>query len=225
MTYKIVSTLPHDTSYFLEGIEFQDSTLIESTGNYGESRLVQYQPATGKVLKNVKLEDKYFGEGVTVLHDTVYQLTYKESVAFAYTLKDFRKVKEFPFKGEGWGMTNDGKNLIVSNGTSSLYYYDPNFNLLKVINVTENGDVVPNINELEYIDGYVYANQWQMNYIVKIEPSSGKVVSKLDLTDIINQEKGKNPKAEYMNGIAYNHQAKKFYITGKNWSQIYEIQF
>jgi glutamine cyclotransferase len=173
----------------------------------------------------VQLDQKYFGEGITVLHDTLYQLTYRENIVFIYDVKTFKKLKELPFKGEGWGMTNDGKNLIVSNGSSSLYYYEPGtFNLLKVVNVTENGSAVPNINELEYVDGFVYANQWQYPYIVKIDPASGNVVSKLDLSSLVDSVH-KDPHAEVLNGIAYNHATKKFYVTGKNWPDIYQIQF
>jgi glutamine cyclotransferase len=224
-TPSVVSTLPHDTSAFTEGLEFYDSTLLESGGNYGRSKLFQYDPKTGKVLKQVKLEDKYFGEGITVLHDTLYQLTWKEGVAFLYDVKTFKKIKELPFKGEGWGMTNDGKNLIVSNGSSSLYYYEPGtLKLLKVVNVTENGTAVPNVNELEYIDGYVYANQWQYDYIVKIDPSSGNVVAKYDLGGLHDSVKKIDPNADVLNGIAYNRSTKKFYVTGKNWPQMYEIQ-
>ena len=222
----IVATLPHDTSYFTEGLEFYDSTLLESTGNYGPSKLVRYEPKTGRIIKQVDLGPKYFGEGITVLNDTLYQLTYKEGVVFVYDAKTFKKIKELPFKGEGWGMTNDDKNIIVSNGSSSLYYYEPgSFTLLKVVNVTENGSAVPNINELEFVDGYIYANQWQYNYIVKIDPSSGNVVSKIDLSAISDSVKKANPKAEFLNGIAYHAAAKKFYVTGKNWPQIFEIQF
>lgn len=225
-TPSIVSTLPHDTSYFTEGLEFYDSTLLESTGNYGPSKLLQYEPKSGKVLKEVSLGDKYFGEGLTVLHDTLYQLTWKESVAFVYDAKTFKKIKELPFKGEGWGLTNDGKNLIASNGASSLFYYEPGtLKLIKVVNVTENGTAVPNVNELEYVDGYVYANQWQYDYIVKIDPATGNVVSKLDLGAIIANIRKIDPNADYLNGIAFNHATKKFYITGKKWPQMFEIQF
>lgn len=226
MNYSILSVLPHDTSYFTEGLEFYNNTLLESAGNYGSSRLVQYEPETGKVLKQIKLEDKYFGEGITVLHDTLYQLTYKEGVVFVYDAKTFKKIKELPFKGEGWGLTNDGKNIIASNGSSSLYYYQPGtFNLIKTVDVTENGAVVPNINELEYVNGYVYANEWQYNSIIKIDPNTGNVVSKLDFGSLIDKVKNQDAHAEYFNGIAYNSKNKKFYVTGKLWSQIFEIQF
>lgn len=225
-TPSVVSTLPHDTSSFTEGFEFYDSTLLESGGNYGRSKLFQFEPISGKVLRELKLDDKYFGEGITVLHDTLYQLTYKEGVAFLYDIKTLKKIKELPFKGEGWGLTNDGKNIIASNGASSLFFYEPGtLKLLKVVNVTENGTAVPNVNELEYVDGYVYANQWQYNYIVKIDPSSGNVVAKFDLSEINDRVKRLDPNADYLNGIAYNRATKKFYVTGKNWPQMFEVQF
>lgn len=225
-TPSIISTLAHDTSSFTEGLEFYESTLLESGGNYGRSKLFQYEPKSGKVLKELRLNDKYFGEGITVLRDTLYQLTWKEGVAFLYDVKTFKKLKELPFKGEGWGLTNDGKNIIASNGASSLFYYEPGtLKLLKVVNVTENGTGVLNVNELEYVDGYVYANQWQYDYIVKIDPTTGNVVSKLDLSTITGNIRKMDPDADYLNGIAYNHTTKKFYVTGKNWPQMFEIQF
>jgi len=230
-TPSIVSTLRHDTSYFTEGLEFYDSTLLESTGLKGASRLVQYVPSTGAVLKQLKLDDKYFGEGITVLHDTLYQLTYQEKVVFVYDVKTFKKIKELPFnEGEGWGMTNDGKNIIASTGSSNLYYYEPGtFKLVKTVAVNENGNPVVNINELEYVDGYVYANQWQYDYIIKIDPSSGNVVAKYDLSGLHDSikkiEPTIDPNAAVLNGIAYNHATKKFYVTGKNWPQMFEVQF
>jgi glutaminyl-peptide cyclotransferase len=230
-TPSIVSTLGHDTSYFTEGLEFYDSTLLESTGLKGVSRLVQYVPSTGEVLNQLKLDDKYFGEGITVLNDTLYQLTYQEKIVFVYNAKTFKKIKELPFnEGEGWGMTNDGKNIIASTGGSNLYYYEPGtFKLIKTVAVNENGSPVVNINELEYVDGYIYANQWQYDYIIKIDPSSGNVVAKYDLSGLHDSikkiEPTIDPNAAVLNGIAYNRATKKFYVTGKNWPQMFEIQF
>lgn len=226
-TPSIVSTLPHDTSSYTEGLEFYDSTLIESGGNYGQSKLFQYEPKTGKILKEIKLPEKYFGEGITVLHDTLYQLTYKEKTVFVYDAKTFKKLKELSFDvGQGWGMTNDGKNIIISTGSSNLYYYEPGtFKLLKTVEVSENGSPVVNINELEYVDGYVYANQYTLDYIVKIDPSNGHVVAKYDLGGLDDSVKRMDPDVDVLNGIAYNHATKKFYVTGKNWPQMYEVQF
>ncbi|MGN6400402.1 MAG: glutaminyl-peptide cyclotransferase [Flavisolibacter sp.] len=226
LSYSVVSVQPHDTSFYTEGLEFYNGTLLESTGLKGKSRLVQTDPATGKILKKVDLDTNYFGEGITVLHDTLYQLTWQEHTVFVYTAKDFKKIKQLPLNPEGWGLTNDGKNLIASDGSSNIYFYEPQtFKLLRVQAVTENDAPAVNINELEYVNGYVYANQWQYNYILKIDPSNGHVVAKMDLTELVNKVKAADPQAEVLNGIAYNQATKKFYVTGKNWPQIYEIQF
>ena len=217
---------PHDTSFFTEGLEFYKNTLLESTGLQGKSKLVQVDQETGKISKQVNLDPKQFGEGITVFHDTIYQMTYQQNIVNVYSAKDFKKIKELPLTGEGWGLTNDGKNLIASNGSSNLYFYEPStFRLLRVQGVTENGAVVPNINELEYINGFIYANQWQYNYILKIKPDSGEVVAKIDVSDLVNKAKEKHPKSEALNGIAYNPATNKFYVTGKYWPEIYEIQF
>jgi glutamine cyclotransferase len=226
LSYSVVSVLPHDTSYFTEGLEFYKGTLLESTGLRGSSKLVQLNAPGGKIVKQINLDPKFFGEGITVLHDTLYQLTYQENVVNVYTVKDFKKVKELPLNGEGWGMTNDGKNLIASDGSNNLYFYEPQtFRLLRTQGVTENGVPAVNINELEYINGFVYANQWQYNYILKIDPSNGEVVAKMDLSELVNKVKAKDPQAAEFNGIAYNPDTKKVYVTGKNWPEIYEIQF
>jgi glutamine cyclotransferase len=227
INYTVVNTLPHDTSYFTEGLEFYKGKLIESTGLVGKSKLVHYDPAAGKVDKQVNLDAKHFGEGVTVFRDTVYQLTYREGVVNVYTANDFKKIKELPYtNGEGWGLTHDSTYLIGTNGGNSLHYYEPGtFKLVKSVAITENGVPAVNLNELEYVNGFIYANQWQYNTILKIDPTKGEVVAKMDLTSIAQKEKAHNPIADSLNGIAYNPETKKFYITGKNWSMIYELQF
>jgi glutamine cyclotransferase len=179
----------------------------------------------GKVIQQVNLDSQYFGEGITIVNDTLYQLTYQEHKVLVYTAKDFRKVKEFVLNTEGWGLTNDGKNLIASDGSNNLYFYEPStFRLLRVQSVTENDVPAVNINELEYIEGFIYANQWQYNYILKIDPANGQVVAKMDLTDMVNRIRAKEPKSEFLNGIAYNKQTRKIYVTGKNWPELYEIR-
>jgi glutamine cyclotransferase len=224
ISYSIVATYPHDTSYFTEGLEFYNGKLLESTGNKGKSKLIETDLQTGKASKSISLDNKFFGEGLTVVNDTLYQLTWQEHIAHLYSVKDFKKIKELPFSRDGWGLTNDGKSLIASDGSSNLYFYEPGtLRLLKTQLITENGSPAVNINELEYINGYVYANQWQYNYIIKIDPNSGQVVGKLDLTDLVNKVKAQDPHAEVLNGIAYNPETKKFYVTGKNWPQIFEL--
>lgn len=225
ISYSIVATYPHDTSSYTEGLEFYQGQLIESGGNYGKSKLFSYDLTSGKSSRTIPLDAKYFGEGITVVNDTLYQLTYKEQVVHAYSVKDFKKIKEFSINGDGWGLTNDGKNIIASNGSSNLYFYEPGtFRLLKTQLVTENGSPVVNINELEYINGFIYANQYQYNYILKIDPNSGQVVGKMDLTDLMNKIKTQHPYVDVLNGIAYNPETKKFYVTGKYWPQIFELQ-
>jgi glutamine cyclotransferase len=227
IAFSVTRTFAHDTSNFTEGLEFYNGKLIESTGLEGKSKLVQYDLTTGNIEKEVKLDSMFFGEGVTVFNDTVYQLTYRQGVVHVYDAKDFKKIKELPYtNGEGWGLTHDSTYLIGTNNGNSLYYYEPGtFKLVKSIGITENGEPAININELEYINGFIYANQWQYSYILKIDPVKGEVVAKMDLTTIVQQEKAQNPNAEVLNGIAYDPDAKKFYITGKNWSKIYELQF
>ena len=226
LTYSIVAAYPHDTASFTQGLTFYNGQLLEGTGLNGKSNLLQVELASGKGLKKVALDSALFGEGITVLNDTLYQLTWQNKVVLVYSAKDFKKIKEFPINTEGWGITTDGHSLIVSDGSSNLYFYDPSsFRLLKTQGVTEDGAPVVNLNELEYINGYVYANQWQYNDIVKIDPNSGQVVGKLDLSEVIQRVKQKDPQADFLNGIAYNAQTKKIYVTGKLWPQLYEIQF
>jgi glutamine cyclotransferase len=228
LNYTIQKVLPHDTSSFTEGLLIYKGALYESTGNHGRSKLLKIDLNTGKVLKQLDLDQKFFGEGIVILRDTIYQLTYTERAVFVYTM-DFKKIKEYTIttdNGQGWGMTTDGTNLIVDDGSSNLYFYDPStFKLIKKLVVTDAGALGYNLNELEYIDGYIYANQWQLPYILKIDPSNGKVVAKVDLTDVWNRIQQKAPKADVLNGIAYDAETKKIYITGKNWPEMYEVQF
>ncbi|HUR64753.1 MAG TPA: glutaminyl-peptide cyclotransferase [Chitinophagaceae bacterium] len=226
MTDSIISVYPHDTSSYTQGLIFYKGEMYEGTGNYGFSKLRKIDLRTGKALQEISLDKKYFGEGVTIINDTVYQLTWREKTVLVYTLNDFRKVKEFRIETEGWGLTTDGKNLIASDGSSTLYYYDPStFKLLKTQDVTEAGSLSYNLNELEYIDGFIYANQYEAPYILKIDPATGSIVAKADLTIMWNRIKAIDPVADVPNGIAYDAATKKIYITGKLWPELYEVQF
>lgn len=229
ISYSIVNSYPHDTSSFTQGLVIYNGVLYESTGGQSNNanQVMKVDMKTGKTQKLASIDrDKYFGEGITILHDTVYQLTWKAKTVFVYSLKDFRKIKEFSINTEGWGITTNGKELIVSDGTTNLYYYDPaTFRLLKTQEVTEGGSLSYNLNELEFIDGFVYANQWQYPYILKIDPATGKVVGKADLNDVWNRVKAIDPNADVPNGIAYDQATKKVYVTGKLWPNLYEIQF
>ena len=226
MSYSIITTYPHDTSSYTQGLLIYKGELVEGTGNYGKSKLKKVDLKSGTTKQEIKLDDKFFGEGVTILNDTVYQLTWKEKKVFVYTLKDFKKIKEFDVDIEGWGLTNDGTNIIASTGGSELYYFEPStFKLLKTQTVTESGSPSFNLNELEFIDGYVYANQYQFPYIFKIDPGSGKIVAKADLTAMWQRIQAIDPEADVPNGIAWDADAKKMYITGKWWPELYEVQF
>lgn len=228
LSYSIINAYPHDTSSFTEGLEFYKGELYESTGLKETSKLLKIDLNTGKTLKQINLAGDIFGEGITILRDTVYQLTYTEKTAFVYTVKDFKKIKEYTFSTEtkeGWGMTNDGENLIATDGGSNLYFFRPStFTLLKKIAVTEGGNPAFNLNEVQYLNGFIYANQWQYNYILKIEVATGRVVAKYDLSELTNMVKAKFPQADVLNGIAYNETTKNFFVTGKNWPVLYEIQ-
>lgn len=231
INYSVVNVYPHNTRSFTEGLLIHEGVLYESTGspdspeNNG-SWLGVVDMATGKIDKKVELDKMYFGEGITILNGRIYQLTYQHHKGFVYDAVTYKKLQEFSYTGEGWSLTNDGTHLIMSDGTSKLRYLDPvSLKLVKILGVEDNNGPVPNINELEYIDGYLYANQWLTNYILKIDLSSGKVVGKIDFSRLAGQVKAKYPGASEMNGIAYDKDSGKIYITGKCWPDLYEVQF
>jgi len=232
ISLSVIKTYPHDTSSFTQGLVIYKGQLYEGTGGAAYdvvgskfSRLMKVNLETGKAEKSIDLDPKYFGEGITVLNDTVYQLTWRENKAFAYTLPDFKKVKEFDINTEGWGITTNGKELIVTDGTGNLYFYEPStFKLLHTQSVTFNGELAYNLNELEYIDGFIYANVWQQPYILKIDASNGLIAGRIDVTPIWDSIKKVDPVADVPNGIAYDADTKKIYITGKKWPELYEVQ-
>ncbi len=225
--FQVVAQYPHNNTSFTEGLEFSDSTLIESTGLYGTSKLCRINIKTGKEIAKIDLDKKYFGEGITQLNGKIYQLTYKEEKCFVYDAKTFKKLNELSYKGEGWGMTNDGKQIIMSNGSNNLYYRNANTfaeeNVIAIFD--ESGKPLDEINELELIDGFVYANIWQTNYIVKIDVKQRKVVQRFDFSSLVNQYLSSVPNIDVMNGIAYNSKTKNIYITGKNWPILFEVKF
>ncbi len=225
--FQIIAQYPHSNTSFTEGLEYHDSTLIESTGLYGESKLCRTNLASGKDISKTGLDKKYFGEGITQFKGKIYQMTYKEGKCFVYDAKTFKKLSELSYKGEGWGMTNDGKQLIMSDGSNNLYYRNPNtFAIENTIAIFDDtGKPLDSINELEYVDGSVYANVWFKKYIAKIDPKSGRVVAKYDFTNLMNQYLPSLSDEAVLNGIAYNPTTKNFYITGKNWPLLFEIKF
>ncbi|HTR28879.1 MAG TPA: glutaminyl-peptide cyclotransferase [Puia sp.] len=231
--YSVMKLLPHDTTSFTEGLLFHDGQLYESTGTDTDmpaSRRSLFgivDTTTGKIHPKVEIDrKKYFGEGIAFVNGKVYQLTYKTKVGFIYDASTFKKLGEFTFTSpEGWGMTTNGASLIMSDGTSNITYLDPTtFKTVKTLSVTDNNGPVGSVNELELINGYIYANQWQTNYILKIDTATGKVVGRLDLDSIVSEARNKFPGSDVLNGIAYNPASGLVYVTGKLWPNIYEIK-
>lgn len=230
LNYTVVNIFPHDTTSFTEGLFVHNGTLYESTGSGNDNRCESWAGTvdlkTGRPQRRIRLDKQYFGEGTTILNGKLYQLTWQNHTGFVYDAATWKKLKEFNYTGEGWALTHDSTHLIMSDGTNRLQYLDPaSLKVIKIIGVQDNYGPVGNINELEYIDGYIYANQWQTNYILKIDPASGRVVAKADFTKLAAQIKNKYPAADEMNGIAWDKDARKLYITGKCWPELYEIRF
>lgn len=233
LSYNVKEYLPHDTLAFTEGLLVKDGVLYESTGSpddipYTRSVFGIVHKATGKIDVKGELDrNRYFGEGIVIFKDKLYQLTYKNRQGFVYDAKTFKKIKDFSYtNAEGWGLTADSTHLIMSDGTHMLTYLDPEtLAPVKTLKVTEDGYLRNYLNELEYINGYIYANVWTTNYIVKIDPATGQVVGKLDLNNLARDAGSKYRFASDMNGIAYDAQADKIYVTGKLWPHIYQIEF
>ncbi|QZE14003.1 glutaminyl-peptide cyclotransferase [Halosquirtibacter laminarini] len=224
--YKVEKTFTHYQSHFTEGLEFNNGLLYESTGEHGTSGIYKIDLTTNKVVDSVSLDKEYFGEGVTLLNGNLYQLTYKKQKAFVYRDSDMKKIKEFTFPNkEGWGLTNDGESLIMSDGSSVLYFVDPStFKETKRIEVFSNSREFTYLNELEYVKGYIYANVWTTEDIVKIDSQTGEVVAIISLTGLTNSAQISSKKTiDVMNGIAYNEKEKSLYVTGKYWPKLYKI--
>jgi len=224
LNYKIVNTHPHDTLSFTEGLEFYKDTLYESTGQKGSSYFRKYDYKTGKVYKQVDLDAKYFGEGITFLNDKLYQLTWQEKTGFIYNANTLKLEKTFAFTKdiEGWGMTNDGKNIYQSDGTEKIWTTNPqDLKMLDYINVYSGKTKIKSINELEYINGKFYVNVWQKDAIAVVNPATGAVEGIIDLSGL--RKMVKNTTAEVLNGIAYNPKTKTIFVTGKNWDKMFEI--
>jgi glutaminyl-peptide cyclotransferase len=223
--YEIVQAYSHNETSFTEGLEINNGFIYESTGENGKSMLYKINLKTGKIIQSVKLADKYFGEGITILNDKIFQLTYKTKIGFVYQLENMALIDSFYFESaEGWGMTNDKQNLIMSDGTNIITYLDPvSLKTVKKIQVYDNQNATVYINELEYSEGFIYANLWTTNLIVKIDPKTGKVLSKIDLDGILTMTNPDTPVDE-LNGIAIDPLTKKMYVTGKFYPKLFEIK-
>lgn len=224
---QIITTYPHADTSFTQGLEFYEGRLFESTGQFGRSSVFEVDLTTGSINKEVSygLDASRFGEGITILNGTIYQLTWQRGVCLTYSLEEKIIPKgDFSYTGEGWGLCNDGESLIMSNGTERIVFRNPEtFMVERTIEVYNNYGPVVALNELEYIDGLIYANVWQTDRVVVIDPVSGKVLKQIDGSKLL--EKGQGFDKEVMNGIAYNKETGKIYMTGKNWVSLFEVQF
>jgi glutamine cyclotransferase len=232
LSYSVQSKLPHSINSFTEGLLIHNGELYESTGSPSElpqtkSVLGIVNKETGEIEVKKELNKRnYFGEGMVIFHNKVYQLTYKKQTCFVYDLKTFEPIQQhFYSNKEGWGMTTDGKHLIMSDGTHKLTFRDPNdFRVVKTLPVKANHYAVQYLNELEYVNGYIYANVWPGNEVVKINAENGRVEGKMDLSNLRQMALLKNPRASETNGIAYDSIANTLLVTGKMWPEIYELK-
>ncbi|WP_343731086.1 glutaminyl-peptide cyclotransferase [Duganella sp.] len=223
--YKVVRSYPHDAQAFTEGLLYRDGFLYESTGLNGKSSIRKVDLASGKVLQSKDIPPQYFGEGLTVWGDTLVGLTWQTQTGFVFDLKTFELKSQFAYPGEGWGLTHNGKELIMSDGSSTLRFLDPKtFLEVRRIKVTADGIAVDQLNELEVVEGEIYANIWHTNTIARIDPASGKIIGWIDFGKLY-PDAGKGQNAEnVMNGIAYDADKKRLFVTGKLWPKIYEVK-
>ncbi len=222
LNYQILESYDHDPQAFTQGLELYNNQLFEGTGLYGRSSLRKIDLQSGQVLEKIDLDKKYFGEGITILNDKIYQLSWQENTAFVYDL-NFRLLGSYTYQGEGWGLANDGRNLIMSDGSQFIYFRNPeNFEIIRKIEVKNTDQKIENINELEFHDGFIYANIWQTDYILKINAANGKAEAFLDLKGILKTDY--EGEIDVLNGIAYDPQDNSFLVTGKLWPKIYRIK-
>jgi glutamine cyclotransferase len=222
--YQIVNIWPHDSNAFTQGLILMDGKLLESTGQEGFSSLRRVELESGKVVKKVDVPEPYFAEGITQLNGKIYQLTWQHNLGFIYDAQTFDRVGQFPYQGEGWGLTTDGQSLILSDGTSNIRFIDPaSFRVTRIISVTDQSHPVRELNELEYVNGEIYANVWHDDRIATIDPQSGRVNSWIDLTGLMPEGELQDPEA-VLNGIAYDQANDKLIVTGKLWPRVFQIK-
>jgi glutaminyl-peptide cyclotransferase len=225
LKYNILHTFPHDTTSFTEGLEFYKGDLYEGTGLRGKSKLLKTDYKTGTITKSVALENQYFGEGITFINNKIFQLTWEEKVGFIYDATTMKLEKTFTYDKpiEGWGLTNDGKTIYRSDGTEKIWTMNPDTQkLIDFVNVYSASSKIPRINELEFIDGKIYANIWQKDAVAIVNPTTGAVEGIIDFSGLRKLLKAKQ--AEVLNGIAYNPATKTIFITGKNWDKLFEVE-
>ena len=223
-TYQIVDTFPHDEDAFTQGLVFENGFFYESTGRFGSSSVRKVDPPTGDIVKISELPERFFGEGLTVVDDQIIQLTWKSKVGFVYDKESFKLEKEFSYQTEGWGITYDGSRLIMSDGTEKLYFMDvKTFEPTGQIKVADRGAPVTRLNELEFINGEIFANVWGSDSIVRINPETGKVVGWISLQGLLDKESLEGP-VDVLNGIAYDEKNDRLFVTGKLWPKVFQIK-
>jgi len=223
-TFAIVAVYPRDTSAFTQGLAYRDGFLYEGTGREGQSSLRKVRLETGEIVQQVNLEPDLFGEGITLLNDKVIQLTWKSGIGFVYDLNSFRLLRRFSYSGEGWGLATNGRELFLSDGTSEIRVLDgETFQEKRRIKVHEGSTAVDQLNELEFVEGQVFANLWHSNRVARISPQTGDVVGWIDLTGLLSPMYRLEPEA-VLNGIAYDPIRKRLFVTGKLWPRIFEIK-
>jgi len=223
-TYNITNTYPHDPDGFTQGLVFEDGVLYEGTGLYGQSTLRRVELETGDILQIRELSAEFFGEGITIYGNKIIQLTWQSNIGFVYDKNSFELLQEFNYSTEGWGITHDGTRLIMSDGTSTLHFLDPEtFEEIGQLAVFDNNGPVTRLNELEYVQGEIYANVWQTDLVARIAPETGRVIGWIDLSGLLTAEDLSEP-VDVLNGIAYDAEAARLFVTGKLWPKLFEIE-
>jgi glutamine cyclotransferase len=221
--FEVVAVYPHDPNAFTQGLAIEGGQLYEGTGLYGQSTIRKVDLTTGRVEKQRPINPMYFGEGIAILGGHLYELTWQNGVGIVYDLATFNQQRTFQYAGEGWGLTQDGKQLILSDGSSKLKFLDPQtFAVVREIDVRDHGAPVTKLNELEYVDGEIWSNVWYDDRIARISPATGEVLGWVDLSALY--PKSARGSEAVLNGIAYDAAAKRLFVTGKNWPQLYEIR-
>lgn len=224
-TVEVIETYPHDRGAFTQGLLIDKGVLFESTGRHGQSSLRQVDLESGQLIKGIALPSRYFGEGIAAVDNRLFMLTWTSGDGFVFDRNSLQRTGSFSFAGEGWGLTTDGATLIMSNGTDELQFFDPDgFEKKRSVKVTRDGKPVQLINELEWIDGLIWANVWQTEDILQINPKTGKVVGVIDASGLLPDGTVARPRDDVLNGIAWNKETDQLYLTGKSWPSLFEIK-
>jgi glutamine cyclotransferase len=223
-TYRVVNTWSHDRDAFTQGLVYLDGVLLESTGLYGRSSLRRAELNTGRVLQQVTVPPEYFSEGLAALQGKLYQLSWQNQKGFVYDLQTLQPEKQFAYAGEGWGLATDGQSLILSDGTDRIRFLNPaTFAVERTINVSDHGRPVVRLNELEYVKGEIFANVWQTDFVVRINPATGAVTGWIDFSGLLSPT-DRDATTDVLNGIAYDAAGDRLFVTGKFWPKLFEVR-